>query len=177
MAKDQAKEKPAANDQPQKKMPMKTIGLVAGVLLIEAVVISMAFVFAGKPADVRGDAAAMDEKAAMEKPVEILVVADKFQNAKSGRAYLYDTEVYIVIRKKYEDKLNAQFESMKAQITTDISRIFRRAEPTHLLEPTLATITRQIKAALEERLGPDEAGESRIDEVLISKCSRFRSDM
>lgn len=179
MAKDKEKEKPEAESpaEPQKKMKVKTVGLVAGVLLLEALIISSAFFFAGKPADVKGDAAVMDEQAAMEKPVEVLVVADKFQNAKSGRTYLYDTEVYIVIRKKYEEKLNMQLEAMRAQITTDISRVFRRAEPTHLLEPTMATITRQIEAALEERLGPDEAGESRIDEVLISKCTRFRSDM
>lgn len=176
MAKEQAEAKPAEQAN-EKKLPIKTIGIMAAVLLIEGAIISAAFLFAGKPSDVKGDTAAIDAQAENEKPIEVLVVAEKFQNAKSGRTYLYDTEIYIVIRKKHQEKLAEQMEQMQASITTDISTIFRRAEPTHLLEPTLATITRQISASLEKRLGPDEEGKSRIDEVLIRKCNQFRSDM
>ena len=66
---------------------------------------------------------------------------------------------------------------MAAQISADIRTIVSRAEPNHLLEPTLATIKRQIKAALDKRLGRDEDGNSRVDHVVITKFTQFRADL
>jgi len=162
----------------KKKLPLKTIAVLLAVLLIEAGAISAVFLLAGGPANVKGDAAEEDKEAMANRPVEQLVVQDKFQNTKTGRTYLYETEVYIVVRQKHQKKVEAELESKRAQITTDISTIFRRAGPVHLLEPTLATITRQIKAALDERLDPEEeTGESRVMEVLIRKCIQYKADL
>src|SRR5262249_20092968 len=109
----------------------------------------------------RGPAAHLDaaqpgavNRAAAEirKTIELLVVADKFQNTRVGHTYLYDAEIYIDVRKKYEEKTKQEIEANKAQIRQDLRTIFGRAEPTQLLEPTLATLTRQIHAVLDERL-------------------------
>jgi flagellar basal body-associated protein FliL len=171
-------EKDTEKTEAKKKLPLKTIAVLIGVLLIEAGAISAVFLLAGGPADVKGDAAAADKEAQANRPVEQLVVEEKFQNTKTGRTYLYETEIYIVVRQKYQADIEKELESKRAQITTDISTIFRRADPVHLLEPTLATITRQIKAALDERLEPDEdTGESRVMEVLIRKCIQFKADL
>ncbi len=171
-------EKETEQADAKKKLPLKTIAVLIAVLLIEAGAISAVFLLAGGPADVKGDAAAADKEAQANRPVEQLVVEEKFQNTKTGRTYLYETEIYIVVRQKYQDDITEELEAKRSQITTDISTIFRRADPVHLLEPTLATITRQIKAALDERLEPDEeTGESRVMEVLIRKCIQFKADL
>jgi flagellar basal body-associated protein FliL len=162
----------------KKKLPLKTIGVLAAVLLIEAGAISAVFLLAGGPADVKGDSAAVDKAAIANRPVEQLVVEEKFQNTRTGRTYLYETEVYIVVRQKYQKDIEKELESKRAQITTDIATIFRRADPVHLLEPTLATITRQIQAVLDQRLEPDEdTGESRVMEVLVRKCIQYKADL
>lgn len=110
------------------------------------------------------------------KFVELLVAKDQFPNQRTGRTYLYDTEIYITVKKKESDKLKKQVEAMQATLATDIAVVFRRAEPAQLLEPTLATLTRQIKAAMDQRLGKDADGQPVVHEVLIRKCIQFRTD-
>lgn len=158
-------------------MSLKTILIMAVVLLIEGVAISAVFVLSGKPAEVHADAAAHDAAADADKPVEILVVEDKFQNTRSGKTYLYDTQIYIVVKAKDADRVNAKLEQMQAQISADIGTIFRRAEPAQLLEPTLATLTRQIKAVMDDRLGLDQDHKSMVQEVLLKKYTQYRVDL
>lgn len=176
-----AEEKPnETNEQaqaPKKGLPIKTVLVLAVVLLIEGAAISAAFLLAGSPAEVKADGAAIDEAAQLEMPTEVLVADDKFQNTRSGRSYLYDTEVWIVVKKKNKELVEQTLESSKAQIGTAISRIFRRAEPAYLIEPELSTLTRQVRAALDERIGHDGEGEAIILEVLIPECKRYRSDL
>lgn len=162
---------------PKRGLPLKTMLVLAVVLVIEGVAISAAFLLAGGPAEVRADGAAVDEAALLEMPMEILVAEGKFQNTRSGRSYLYDTEVWIVVKKKNEQLVTKTLEASKAQIETDISRIFRRAEPAYLMEPELSTLTRQVRAALDERIGHDGQGQAIILEVLIPECKRYRSDL
>jgi len=161
---------------PKKKFPLKTMLILVGVLLLEGLAISAAFMLSGGPAKLEANTAAEDAAAAAEMPVEELVVADRFQNTRTGRTYLYDTEVYIIVRTKHQDRVKKSLESMKAQIATEIGTIFRRAEPSHLLEPTLATLQRQIKASLDETLGKDDQGNSVVEKVLITKCTQIRLD-
>lgn len=166
-----------ASEKPKRKLPPKALLILAAVLVIEAAVISGVFLVAGKPADVKADGAAEDEAAIAEQLVEELVLADKFPNTKRGRTYIYDAEVYIVIRRKYQIQIQDELKSMTAQIGADVRTIISRAEPNHLLEPTLATIKRQIKASLDDRLGRDENGQSRVEQVVITKFTQFRADL
>lgn len=167
---------PAPAATPSKGLPIKTILIMVIALVIEGVAISSAFIFAGKPADVKAEKIATSEAALGDQPVEKLVIADKFQNNRSGKTFLYDTEIYIVVLKKDEKKVDEQMEAMSAQIAADMATIFRRAEPAHLLEPTLATLTRQIKAVLDDRLGRDAEGKSMVQEVLMKKYTQYRVD-
>lgn len=180
--KKEAAAKPEPTTEPQagakKALPIKTLLIVAVALLLEGGAIVAAFMFTGGPTAVQADPAAQDAAALAEQPVEELVVEDKFQNTRTGRTYLYDTQVYIVIKRKNQTQTQALLKEKTAQINSDITTIFRRAEPAHLLEPSLATLSRQIKAALDNRLGRDpESGESVVQEVLITKCTQFRADM
>lgn len=163
---------------PKKGMPLKTMLIVATALLLEAAAIGGVILLTSGPSKVQADPAAQDAAAFAEQPVEELVVEDKFQNTRTGRTYLYDTQIYIVLKRKNQPQAQALLKEKTAAISADITTIFRRAEPAHLLEPSLATLTRQIKAALDNRIGRDpESGESIVQEVLITKCTQFRADM
>ena len=161
----------------KKKLPVKTIAIVAAVLLVAAVAISAVFIFSGGPSEVKAEAMEDDPALLAEQPAEVLVIADKFQNTRVGRTLLYDTEVYIVVKNKHLGDVEQTLDQMAASIKADIAAIFRRAEPAQLTEPELSTVRRQVKAALDQRLGRTQEGESLIQEVLIPKCTQFRADM
>lgn len=176
MADKQMDQNEAAAGQP--KFSLKMVLVVVAVLVIEAVVISAAFMLNQTPSTAEASLAALDAEAMARQPVEVLVVTGKYQNTRRGVAYTYDTEVYIVVRQKHRAEIEQRIEQMRTQINTDIATIFRRAEPGHLLEPELSTITRQINAVLDRRFGIDEeSGEPIVQKVLIPKCTQFRSDL
>jgi len=83
--------------------------------------------------------------------------------------------VTATVKNKNVEKFTEELESMKARLTNDIHTIFRRAEPTHFQEPTRATLTRQVKAVLDERFGNDSADEPYVEEVIIN-WRRYRAD-
>lgn len=161
----------------KKKLPMKTLVILVAALLIEAVAIVAVFMIAKGPEPIRADAGLSEELASAEKQVEVLVIAEKFQNTRTGRSYLYDTEVYVIIRNKHMDKVDETIQGMQAQLSTEIATIFRRAEPTYMMEPDLATLSRQIGAVLVQKLGTDSEGEPYVMGTLIKKCIRIRADM
>ncbi len=167
----------AAPNTPRKSFPLKTLLILVGVLLLEGLAVSAAFLLAGKPAQVEADPNAPDAQALANQPVEELVVSEKFQNSRTGRTYLYDTEIYILVKRKHQSQVQTKLQDMTARLTTEIATIFRSAEPAQLDEPTLATVTRQVQAKLDELLGKDvETGESVVDKVLVRKCIKFRAD-
>ncbi len=161
----------------KKKLPLKTMIILATVLLIEAAAISGAFIFAGGPETIKADAELPEDLADKERQVEVLVIAEKFQNTRTGRSYLYDTEIYVIIRNKNVDTVDASIQAMQAQLSTEIATIFRRAEPSYLMEPELATLTRQVGAVLIEKIGLDSENEVYVMGTLIKKCIRIRADM
>ena len=52
-----------------------------------------------------------------------------------------------------------------------------RATPAELPELFLATIKRQIKVALDGRLGRDDEGRSWVEQVVVTKFTQFRADL
>lgn len=167
----------AVEEAGKKKLPMKTLIILVAALLIEAVAIVAVFMIAKGPEPIQADASLSEELASAEKQVEVLVIAEKFQNTRTGRSYLYDTEIYVIIRNKHMDKVDETIQGMQAQLSTEIATIFRRAEPSYMMEPDLATLSRQIGAVLVEKLGVDSEGEPYVMGTLIKKCIRIRADM
>ncbi|MBL4700442.1 MAG: hypothetical protein JKX85_04215 [Phycisphaeraceae bacterium] len=164
-------------EKTKSKMPLKAVIVVAAILMIEGLGISAAFMFAGKPSPVQADAAAVDAEALGNQLVEEMVVSEKFPNSKMGRTYLYDTEVYILIRRKHRDQVMQRMENMSVRVSSEIGIIFRSIDPLMLEEPTLATLRRQIKAKMDAMFGKDaQSGKPLVEEVLIRKCTRFRAD-
>ncbi len=173
----QAEEAANAAPAPAKGGGMLRVVLVlVGVLLLEGGTIALTIMFSGGPKVADAGQLQPDVQAAAEKPVELPLVKDQFPNQRSGRTYLYDAEIFITVRNKDAEKTRQRIEEMTATLATEVAVIFRRAEPTQLREATLATLTRQIKAAVSERLGNDGEGEPIVRDVLIRKCIEFRAD-
>jgi flagellar basal body-associated protein FliL len=176
MAEKNEEKTPVEAEEKKKGLPLLPIIAVAGVLIAEAVVIVGLFMLSGGPSAVKAEPGVVDEVALGQRPAEALVIAGKFQNTKSGRSFMYDTEIYVVVKQKHLDFVLERVAAMQASIQRDVTTIFRRAEPSHLREQELATLTRQVKAALDEHFGRDEEDEPIINEVLIAKCMEFASD-
>lgn len=177
MAKENNNADNAQSPQGKKKLPIKTAIILAVALLIEGVAISAVFILAKGPEPIQADAGLPDDLADQEKEVEVLVIAEKFQNTRTGRSYLYDTEIYVIIRKKYVAEVDETIQGTQAQLSTEIATIFRRAEPSYLMEPELATLTRQVGAVLTGKIGLESNGEPYVLGTLIKKCIRIRADM
>ncbi len=162
---------------PKKSVSLKTLLMVLGVLLLEVVTVVVAFSMAGGPdavsADRTGANLLVDDGNA---EVEELVIEDRFANSRRGDVYLYDSEIYVVLKKKHQAKMQADLKSMSAQVHADILTIFRRADPTFMHEDELQTLSRQIKAALDNRFGKDADGEPIVRRVLITRCTEYRID-
>ena len=160
-----------------RRVNIKTLALLAGVFLIEGVAITAVFLFAGAPAGVKADEDAANLVAENDKLVEVLVLEDRFPNNLSGRTYIYDTQIYLHVRKKFKEMITEKLEGMKALIMGDVAEIFRASEPTELNETSLGTLKRKIRAKLDERLGRDADGNEYVEQVLIPKCTQFRADL
>jgi hypothetical protein len=128
----------------------------------------------GGPEEAAADAATPDPVLLAQQPREVHVAAGKFPNSRTGRTFVYDTEVYIVVAEKHREKVAELIENTRAQITEDIREIISRADRTQLTEPTLATVKRQIKARFDTRFGADEDGKPIVREVVMNKFTEFQ---
>ena len=168
----------AGGDDGAKKggLPLTPIIVVAAVMVVEAVIVAGLFMFMGGRTEVAADVTVPDEIAALEEPVEVMLIASKFQNTSSGENYLYDTEIYGRVKQKHQEKVEELTQQMIGRIKNDVTVIFRRASPTHLEEYDLATLTRQIKASLVPKFGKDPDGEPYLTDLIIGKCTKFAGD-
>jgi len=155
---------------------LKAMIVLFAVLALEGGTIAVTMMLAGGPSEVQGVGLENDAQADANKLVEVLVIKDKFENLKTGRQFIYDTEVYITVKKRDEADVKEELERQKAQISMAIATIIRQAEPAFFQEATYATLRRQMKAELAERLGEDTEGESVVQDVLITRCIPFRGD-
>ena len=169
-AKDAVQAEPA-----KKKFPLKAIILVVAILVIEAGAIIGVMTLGGGPEKVQAESGELDTEADLNKFVEVFLLQEKFQNMRTGRAFLYDTTINIVVKKKNQEDVAKLIEENTARIEADISNVFRKAEPAYLGEAALTTIRRQVKAALNTRIGLDDEDNLRIEEVIM-RTKRFKAD-
>lgn len=157
---------------------IKAFVVVVVILLLEGGTVFVTMTLSGGPREVQGQGLTADLEAEQNKLVEVPVVREKFNNQLTGKTILYDTEVYVTVRHRDLKTFKQQLESMEAQVAVDIATVIRRAEPGHFMEPTLATLSRQIKMVLDERFGQTtgEDEEPMVCDVLIRKCIPFSAD-
>ncbi len=177
-----AAEKPAApSPQPPPPSKLKARLMVALivliVLLLEGGTVVLTMVMSGGPRQAVADGMTQDLEAEQNRSVEIEALTGQFPNQRTGRMYLYDTEVFVTTRQKDAKEVEKKLKGMEAQLATEVASIFRRADPSILGEDELATLTRQIKASLDARLGTDSQGQPLVQEVYLRKCIGIRADL
>lgn len=167
---DDAKKK-GDEEQGEKKSPKLTIIIVAAVMIVEAAAVIGFVKFSGMGAnsaeasDIEGE-----EVAEMEKTVEIPLADGRFQNLASGQAWSWNIEAVLQVKKKNEEKVTAELERRRSEITEGVALIIRRSAHAHLTEPGLETLHRQISAYVESVFGFDPDGEALVQRVLLPKC-------
>ncbi len=164
--------------------------LLGGVMVIEAAVLFGAFKMLGgspEPAAAaelhteeggKGEGGGKDDGgktggSKMSK-VELPVIEMRAPNKLSGRTFLYDVSIFVVVKSEHAEKTKADLEGRKAMIGDRIRTIISRTDPEKLngeKEPGLETFRRQVKFQLEEILGPDL-----IEEVLVPRCIPFKAE-
>jgi len=168
----------------------KTPVLLAGAMLIEAVILigGLKFLGAGSPKAAAGAELTTTEKtegtkgpdgkevpgADKSQPVEIQVVDFRAPNKLSGRTFLYDVSIFAVTKPEYADKVKEIISGRDALIRDRIRTIIAQSDPEKLgggSEPGLETLRRQVKYQLDEIVG-----EGLVSEVLVPRCIPFRTD-
>ena len=158
----------------------KTPMLLGGVMVLEAVVLFAGFKFLGsKPApaaavDLAAESVGHKPGDQKSKTVEVEVVEFKALNRSSGRTFLYDVSIFVVVKAEQEQRVKDIFKDKKALIEDRIRTIIAESDPEKLgggAEPGLETLRRQVKYHLDEIVG-----DGVIDEVLVPRCIPFRTD-
>lgn len=109
-----------------------------------------------------------------KKPIEIPVVEFRAPNRQSGKTFLYDVSVYAVTRSANKSAVESAFKDNEALIKDRVRTIIAQSDPDKLgggSEPGLETLRRQVKYQLDQIVG-----EGIVDEVLIPRCTPFRTD-
>jgi hypothetical protein len=161
-----------------RKAGKKTAIMILVVLLVEAVVIVGAMKFlGGGPAKVHAsDITEPAQVAEDDKIVEAEVLKAKMPNNKSGVTYIYDTEIYVQVKKRHVDRVKAEIEQFQNEIKADITAIWRTAEPPYFQEPKLEKLTRKVYALLNERFGAGPDNEPVVSKCVIVMSTGFRID-
>tara|TARA_R110002072_G_scaffold42064_19_gene118465 strand:+ start:48302 stop:48841 length:540 start_codon:yes stop_codon:yes gene_type:complete len=155
---------------------LKTIIIVAAMMLIEGAGVFFLVSSMGGPAGVEATELQSLEGTGEEAPVEIELVTDRFQNMQTGRVWEWRVSIFLKIRQKNVAQIAAIQERDAASIKEGVAMIFRRAHDRHLREPGLETVTRQLTTYLNEVFGLDADGMPRIDRVIIPECKGFPAD-
>lgn len=129
----------------------------------------------GKDGGEKGkDGAPPARKYGKKDPVEIQVVELRAPNKLSGRTFLYDLSIFIVVRGEHVEKVGRTLKDREALIKDRVRTIIAQSDPEKLgggSEPGLETLRRQVKYQLDEIVG-----EGLIEEVLVPRCIPFRTD-
>ena len=145
----------------------KTVIMMGAILVVEAVIIVGAFFLVGGPPEVSAMSVADSIEAAEDdRIIELLVLDGRLPNNKSGVTYIYDTEIYVQVKRKYEGGVNSELDQFENEIRSEINAVWKTSEPQHFQEPMLETLTRKIYAMFDDRFGADQETGDRI----IAKC-------
>jgi flagellar basal body-associated protein FliL len=171
---DAAPETPPA--VPAKKLPIKTIAVVAALMVLEGVGVVAFLGFSSRhPASAEAKIEGKGD-ADHEAQVEVPLIAEKFQNLQTGKIWIWDIEVFVKVKEKNKEFVDGELSKRGAEIKEGIAQIIRRAQSSQLKEPGLETLNRQLAAFMNKLLGNDPDGNSRFERVLIPKCRGFPAE-
>ncbi len=95
-------------------LPVKTIGLILGLLVVEGAAVVMLMKMLGKPAEVQATELHEDHNAEGEKSVELPVLSEQFTNTSSGRLYVWNLEILVKVKQKHAGDVSILAKDAKA---------------------------------------------------------------
>ena len=155
-------------EEAKKKSPLLLVGVVGVMMLVEAVGVYALVTMTG-PKSIEASVdidTAVDES---ERPVEVLLVEDRFINISTGRVWQWSATVHLKLKNKHLEKVQGEMEKRQAEISEGVAEIIAGAKDRHLREPSKETVKRQIMAFASTVFGEDADGEPLIDQVVISR--------
>jgi len=168
---------PADPAAPAKKgLPVKAIGAVGVIMLIEGAAVFMVAKGTSPQAASAEVQVEGKDQTDHEASVEIALVDDRFQNIQTGRVWVWDAEIVLKVKSKNQAFVEETLASRSSEIKEGVSMIFRRAQHNQLKEPGLETINRQLSAYLNQVFGKDAESKERLERIIIPKCKGFPAD-
>ena len=151
------------------KLPIRTLAIVGAIMLAEGAGVYMFMRITGRTPEV-ASADLVDEDNDQEALVEIQLLQETYPNLSTNQLWLWEIDIYLKVRRKNEELVNKLLERRKAEIAEGVGLIIRKAQHTHLKEPELLTIQRQLRALVTEIFGTDPDGAERVERVIIAQC-------
>lgn len=164
-------EKPAEAAAPaKKKLPIKTIGIVAGVMIVEAVAVVGVFkAISPKMSNAHTTQELHNDDGDSLK--EVKVADEKYQNMRSGENWMWQIVVTVQVKKRHADKVEGILKSREAEIRDGLRKIVANADQNMLKEPDSKALQRQFTEYLNKVIPVDEkTNEPLIEKILIPKC-------
>lgn len=135
MADENTAQDAAGEEQSTPKGSKKVLLIVVAIMVLETIGVgAFLFLSGGGPSVAEADLVG-DDADRPDAIVEVQLVADRFQNTHTGRVWQWDTEVFIQVQKKDEEKVTAELERRTAEITAGVGELIRKATHTQLREP------------------------------------------
>lgn len=142
-------------------------GILVAVMLLEGGGIFFAMRFFGADAAPASGAGLVDVEPQEPSHQELLVANFRAPNMKTGKLYLYDIEIQVLVAEKNVERVRELLENRKATFEDRLARIVRSADPQQLQEPGLEILRRQVKHEIDQIAGQEDI----VSEVLIPKCT------
>lgn len=171
-AKDAKDTQPEESAKGSSKISIKVLAIIAAIMAVEGVGI---FLFVSMMSSTPKDAAAdlLTDENDPDALVEVLLTGEQYQNMTSNQVWIWETEIYLKVRRKNLDFVQRTLENRSAEVQEGITQIFRRAKLTELREPDFRTGSRQLTALINEIFGNDADGLPRVDRLVIAKLRGF----
>ena len=169
---------PGEGQEPKRKGRIKAMLPFAVVVIGEAALIIGALLLFSGPPEVQGnpnlDPVMVPED---EKVIEQLVVDARFANTKRGLTYIYQTEIYVQVKRRHQHQVSAELEQFRNEIKAQLNTIWRTSDARHFEEPRLENLTRKVYALMNGRFGVDpETGDPIVLKVVIVMGTGMRID-
>ncbi len=168
---------PAEDGGGKKKGMMMTIGLIAGVAILEAVLFFVFIkVFYSSPDPAHGESGehVIDDGAAPMMSTAEVPLATRFKvpNTSKGVTYIYDFDISMVVPAEQMADAKSLVEARQGQLQDRIARIVRAANARILDEVDFKTLRGQFEEAVRDVLDNDEI----VVQVLIPRCVPLRAE-
>lgn len=174
--KKQEEAQPAAEAEQPKAGSKKVLMIVVAIMALETVGVGAFLMLSGKAPSAAEATIVGDSPDSPDALVEVQMVADRFQNMHTGRVWQWDAEVFIQVRRKDQERVTAELERRKAEITSGVGELVRKATHTQLREPELQTLKRKLEEYFGEVFGVDADNQTRAVHVLIPKMRGSPAD-